>query len=101
MGRFLSTDPMGYKDSMNLYQAFNMNGYNFVDPWGTDIINVFFTIEFDSSQFNLSFDLRTRTQHLSYNNQRPNWVGLQAVARVHGHQLNLFDRLISFEHYLV
>jgi len=34
MGRFLSTDPMGYKDSMNLYQAFNMNGMNFVDPLG-------------------------------------------------------------------
>jgi hypothetical protein len=25
---------MGYKDSMNLYQAFNMNGWGFVDPWG-------------------------------------------------------------------
>jgi len=34
MGRFLQTDPMGYQDSMNLYQAFNMNGMNFVDPVG-------------------------------------------------------------------
>ena len=34
-GRFLSTDPMGYQDSMNLYQAFNMNGVNFLDPMGT------------------------------------------------------------------
>jgi len=34
MGRFLQTDPKGYKDSMNLYQAFNMNGMNFVDPMG-------------------------------------------------------------------
>jgi RHS repeat-associated protein len=33
-GRFLSTDPIAYADSMNLYQAFNMNGFNFVDPWG-------------------------------------------------------------------
>ena len=33
-GRFLSTDPMGYQDSMNLYQAFNMNGVNYVDPMG-------------------------------------------------------------------
>ena len=33
-GRFLSTDPMGYQDSMNLYQAFNMNGVNFLDPMG-------------------------------------------------------------------
>ncbi|MCU0286527.1 MAG: RHS repeat-associated core domain-containing protein, partial [Acidobacteria bacterium] len=34
MGRFLQTDPMGYKDSMNLYQGFNMNPVNFVDPLG-------------------------------------------------------------------
>jgi RHS repeat-associated protein len=34
MGRFLQTDPMGYKDSMNLYQAFNMNPVNFTDPMG-------------------------------------------------------------------
>jgi len=34
MGRFLQTDPMGYKDSPNLYQAFNMNPVNFVDPMG-------------------------------------------------------------------
>jgi RHS repeat-associated protein len=34
MGRFLSVDPMGYQDSMNLYQAFWMNPVNFVDPLG-------------------------------------------------------------------
>jgi len=34
IGRFLQTDPIGYKDSMNLYQAMNMNGWGFVDPWG-------------------------------------------------------------------
>jgi hypothetical protein len=34
MGRFLSVDPMGYQDSMNLYQAFNQNPVNFVDPMG-------------------------------------------------------------------
>jgi RHS repeat-associated protein len=37
MGRFLQTDPMGYADSMNLYQGFNMNPYNFVDPLGLSI----------------------------------------------------------------
>ena len=36
MGRFLQTDPMGYADSMNLYQGFNMNPMNFVDPMGTE-----------------------------------------------------------------
>ncbi|MCK4764363.1 MAG: hypothetical protein KAW12_19345, partial [Candidatus Aminicenantes bacterium] len=34
MGRFLQTDPMRYKDSMNLYQGFNMNPVNFLDPLG-------------------------------------------------------------------
>ncbi|MFC2155800.1 RHS repeat domain-containing protein [Acidobacteriota bacterium] len=34
MGRFLQTDPMGYQDSLNLYQAFNTNPLNFVDPFG-------------------------------------------------------------------
>jgi RHS repeat-associated protein len=38
MGRFLSVDPMGYKDSMNLYQSFNMNPVNFVDPFGLEIM---------------------------------------------------------------
>jgi RHS repeat-associated protein len=38
MGRFLSTDPMGYQDSMNLYQALNMNPVNFVDPFGEAVM---------------------------------------------------------------
>jgi RHS repeat-associated protein len=37
MGRFLQTDPMGYRDSMNLYQAFWMNPINFTDPFGLKI----------------------------------------------------------------
>ncbi|MFC2146714.1 RHS repeat domain-containing protein [Acidobacteriota bacterium] len=36
MGRFLSTDPIGYRDSMNPYQAFNQNPVNFVDPFGLE-----------------------------------------------------------------
>jgi hypothetical protein len=35
--RFLQTDPMGYEDSLNLYQAFNQNPVNFVDPMGEEI----------------------------------------------------------------
>jgi len=35
IGRFLQTDPMGYRDSLNLYQAFNNNPVNFTDPMGT------------------------------------------------------------------
>jgi RHS repeat-associated protein len=37
-GKFFQTDPMGYQDSMNLYQAFNMNPINFVDPMGEKIV---------------------------------------------------------------
>ncbi len=38
MGRFMQTDPMGYHDSMNMYQAFNQNPVNFVDPMGERLI---------------------------------------------------------------
>ena len=37
MGRFLQTDPLGYQDSMNLYQGMGMNPVNFVDPRGKRI----------------------------------------------------------------
>jgi RHS repeat-associated protein len=37
MGRFLQTDPTGYLDSMNLYQGFNMNPVNFMDPFGKNV----------------------------------------------------------------
>jgi RHS repeat-associated protein len=38
MGRFLQTDPMGYHDAMNLYQAFGMNPINFTDPFGDAVM---------------------------------------------------------------
>ncbi|MCJ7484236.1 MAG: hypothetical protein MUO31_14880 [Thermodesulfovibrionales bacterium] len=34
MGRFTTVDPLGYVDSMNLYQGMNMNPGNYVDPMG-------------------------------------------------------------------
>ena len=48
MGRFLQTDPMGYKDSMNLYQAFGMNPVNFMDPLGE---RIYFTGKDKESDF--------------------------------------------------
>jgi len=37
LGRFLQSDPNGYEDSLNMYQAFNQNPVNFVDPFGEEV----------------------------------------------------------------
>ncbi|MFC2140941.1 RHS repeat domain-containing protein [Acidobacteriota bacterium] len=55
MGRFLQTDPMGYRDSMNLYQGFNMNPLNFNDPWGMKIKFTGANIESDFGIFKSLF----------------------------------------------
>jgi RHS repeat-associated protein len=43
IGRFLQTDPMGYEDSMNMYQAFGMKAINFTDPFGEETWSKFLT----------------------------------------------------------
>ena len=37
LGRFTQPDPMGYQDSMNLYQAFGQSPMNFGDPMGLQL----------------------------------------------------------------
>ena len=42
IGRFLQTDPMGFEDSMNLYQGFGMNPVNNRDPFGLQSLGSWF-----------------------------------------------------------
>jgi RHS repeat-associated protein len=92
MGRFLQTDPMGYADSMNLYQGFNMNPGNFVDPYGLAIINVFKGFTKDPKITDVViYDNKSKKDIVLYENRPPDWENLKILAVSRGHTLNYFD----------
>jgi RHS repeat-associated protein len=87
MGRFLQTDPMGYRDSMNLYQGFNMNPINFLDPWGLAKINLFIGIEMNARNAVIRhFDGYKLL--IPY----PKWTELKKLAASKHHILNIFTK---------
>jgi len=47
LGRFLQPDPLGYHDSMNMYQGMFMNPQNYLDPFGqwSDLQNYLFRLK--------------------------------------------------------
>jgi len=95
MGRFLQTDPLGYQDSMNLYQGMNMNPVNFVDPWGEAKIRVFIN---KSSGEELSQKSITIPQHWDDGKKvaartitfpSRDWDALSKLAQEKGHSLEM------------
>jgi RHS repeat-associated protein len=92
MGRFLSTDPMGYADSMNLYQAFNMNPYNFADPFGLAIINLFIGDIMNEAN---AAKLLWKGKKFPY--KYPKWEDLKILAGKNGHNLNIFSLKVCLE----
>ena len=93
LGRFLQQDPLGYKDSMNLYQGMNMNPYNYLDPFGEARINIFIGYE-ENLENSVSFPEYSNAYKLfprskvkrenptveQFRFKYPDWNGLQAVA---------------------
>ena len=101
LGRFLQTDPLGYQDSMNLYQGMGMNPVNFVDPWGEAIIKLFLGFSRDAkNQMKYKAKLFTINQHThekTYTRQTispyplKNFEKLATNARKRGHKFELHD----------
>ncbi len=89
MGRFLQTDPMGYLDSMNLYQAFNMNPVNFMDPFGEAIINLFLGFEMTEKN-QMRRWVKVGKFRASKPFPYPTWDKLKLEAERNGHTLNIF-----------
>ncbi|MCP4143239.1 MAG: hypothetical protein GY755_23615, partial [Chloroflexi bacterium] len=73
MGRFLQTDPMGYHDSMNMYQAFNMNGVNFVDPYGKEVIDIKLKVAGPNEMKKIKSPELGRIPNLGPKSHRLNW----------------------------
>jgi RHS repeat-associated protein len=57
LGRFLQGDPNGYEDSLNMYQAFNQNPVNFVDPMGFQCMKEFEKLEKQDKIFDIANEI--------------------------------------------
>jgi RHS repeat-associated protein len=79
LGRFLSPDPKGYIDSMNLYQAFNCNPINFIDPFGEFIIKVAFADIIPPTEPQWKYELEFRLQ---FDFTSPEEIGLNLVKEI-------------------
>ena len=57
IGRFLSTDPVGYQDQLNLYAYAKDDPYGFIDPDGREVLAVYS----NDSRALFALDLQTRS----------------------------------------
>jgi RHS repeat-associated protein len=64
IGRFLQPDPKGYVDSMNLYQAFNCNPINFIDPFGFYWMTITITTPQGAKSITKDFSAREYMEYL-------------------------------------
>jgi len=89
MGRFLQTDPLGYHDSMNLYQGMGMNPVNYMDPFGLATINLFIGFQLTDENrfgFKIPHNGKMYTQFVEH----PSFDSYRDLAKANGHTLNVF-----------